>query len=840
MDKKSQVIGSFFCLLEVVRVWVILWCVIAKLFFMEKTTTIRLEINGEPAKNTLDALRQRAEILSQKISAIKFPAQSGVSSVERGEANPLGTSATPPIATQQRESINLTEQQSRELQRLEQEYASVTAEIERQEQALQGVARVMSSLAKEYQEKEGLGFWGNLFRWPQWYKDKHGGKGVSIGGMTNDQVMELYRVLTDIKYQLAGTSGNERLTSIGYSLTDSESGEGFGAYGIKDGVIKIELVNGKTIEIKNAKELERIMQEVLSQMTDYLQLAFDYNEGHDIKGGGKPYKYRKEEEWRLAMDNANYIKMSTGEIDYRTYYIEQLKIEQDYLRMKMVNAKSTEDEIFRYKQRIAEIDRKLGTQAYKVQSEELRAERDRERERLRQENETRKNEIERSYQEGLMSYKAYREAMLRADVEYYEEVKQYYPKGSMFLYQIERNLYGKLQQERDRKAQSFRDTQQTIKNTYFADTETRDVSAIEVDYAERERALNVLYKNMIALARGDAKQVKKIEAEYAKAKRKEEIARKRALGEDVTLTWREQIEEFFAWFDSEQGKKVEATVRDMASSMSSIFSSVMEMAQLECEIQIALIEKRYAKQISLAEGNTYKVKKLEQQQQKEIAKERRKAAEKTFALQVLSAIATTAQNAIQAYGNGLQVGGIAGLILAPIAAAMAVAAGAVQIAVIKKQKEASVSVGYMQGGFTPQGPKDKVVGVVHAGEWVANRELVQSPRTRPLIEALEMARTRNVLGHIPSVESLKFNVHRGSDDEGQASSLVLQSASEVERVKRDEVRMERLVSVIDRLEKRLQEPSMAVVSVTGEHGIEKAEREYKRLVNNARPKSKRV
>lgn len=44
---------------------------------MEKATTIRLEINGEPAKNTLEALRQRAEVLSQKISAIKFPAQSG-------------------------------------------------------------------------------------------------------------------------------------------------------------------------------------------------------------------------------------------------------------------------------------------------------------------------------------------------------------------------------------------------------------------------------------------------------------------------------------------------------------------------------------------------------------------------------------------------------------------------------------------------------------------------------------------------------------------------------------------------------------------------------------------
>lgn len=89
---------------------------------MEKTTTIRLEINGEPAKNTLKALRQRAEILSQKISAIKFP--------NSQEFNPLGTSATPSIATQQRESENLTKQQLRDLKRLEQEYAAVTGEIE--------------------------------------------------------------------------------------------------------------------------------------------------------------------------------------------------------------------------------------------------------------------------------------------------------------------------------------------------------------------------------------------------------------------------------------------------------------------------------------------------------------------------------------------------------------------------------------------------------------------------------------------------------------------------------------------------------------------------------------
>lgn len=38
---------------------------------MENTTTIRLEINGEPAKNTLDELRRRAEQLADAISKVK-------------------------------------------------------------------------------------------------------------------------------------------------------------------------------------------------------------------------------------------------------------------------------------------------------------------------------------------------------------------------------------------------------------------------------------------------------------------------------------------------------------------------------------------------------------------------------------------------------------------------------------------------------------------------------------------------------------------------------------------------------------------------------------------------
>ncbi len=79
---------------------------------------------------------------------------------------------------------------------------------------------------------------------------------------------------------------------------------------------------------------------------------------------------------------------------------------------------------------------------------------------------------------------------------------------------------------------------------------------------------------------------------------------------------------------------------------------------------------------------------------------------------------------------------------------MAVAAGAMQVAAIKKQQQASQAQGYGEGGFTRKGRADEVAGVVHAGEWVASQKLVASPVARPLIEALDYAQRTTRLAPI--------------------------------------------------------------------------------------------
>lgn len=73
--------------------------------------------------------------------------------------------------------------------------------------------------------------------------------------------------------------------------------------------------------------------------------------------------------------------------------------------------------------------------------------------------------------------------------------------------------------------------------------------------------------------------------------------------------------------------------------VSSIFSGLSDIIQAELEIQTAAINRRYDAEISFAEGNTYKVKKLEQEKEQETARLKNEANRKMFAMQVMQAVA---------------------------------------------------------------------------------------------------------------------------------------------------------------------------------------------------------
>lgn len=277
----------------------------------------------------------------------------------------------------------------------------------------------------------------------------------------------------------------------------------------------------------------------------------------------------------------------------------------------------------------------------------------------------------------------------------------------------------------------------------------------------------------------------------------------------------------------------------LASSVFAVMNAGMQQAseymQACADIEVAKAEKKYNREIELAEGNSYKVKKAEKQKDREIAKIKSDAAKKQFAMQVIQAVAQTATNALNAYGSAAQVP-VIGYILAPIAAAMAVAAGAIQIATIKKQQQASEAQGYMSGGFTPEGKPDEVAGVVHKGEWVASQRLVNNPRTRPLLEALDYAQRTNTIGSITAADvSRTITAPAVMAAQPYTPQTVVNNTYNAAPSPDNS----ELASSIRRLNERLDEPFVTVNTVAGDYGIQKAQDEYDRLMKNKSPKSKK-
>ncbi len=299
-----------------------------------------------------------------------------------------------------------------------------------------------------------------------------------------------------------------------------------------------------------------------------------------------------------------------------------------------------------------------------------------------------------------------------------------------------------------------------------------------------------------------------------------------------------------AWknfFDSteEDGGNWETRLAALASSVFAVMTAGMqqysEYVRACADLETAKAEKKYDREIELAEGNSYRVKKAEKQKEKEIAKIKKEANRKMFVMQVIQAVAQTATNALNAYGSAAAVP-VIGYILAPIAAAMAVAAGAIQIATIKKQQQASEAQGYAEGGFTPPGRKDKPVGVVHAGEWVASQKLVNNPQTRPLLEALDYAQRTNTIGSLTAADvSRSITAPMVLASQPQAAPVVNVNVPP----QAAHVADERLYATLDRLDERLNEPFVTVNTVTGDHGIQRAQDEYHRLMKNRLPKSRR-
>ncbi|MBO5618458.1 MAG: phage tail tape measure protein [Paludibacteraceae bacterium] len=537
-------------------------------------------------------------------------------------------------------------------------------------------------------------------------------------------------------------------------------------------------------------------------------------DGADDKKAGKGNKFQKEDDWREREQALNRIAYAKGTADYEQYNARMLEIEVEYNRRKLLHKDLVGNEEVTIEASYQEALKKQRQNAIEgtVQQEEVAY-----------------KEVmailQQRYMDGELSARQYQNAIELAELEHLRKVASLYEDGSKEKLRAEKHYHDTSLKYQQKHLQEARQAQEKMRQAYF--TKGFRITDDE-SYLRDMQNLELVYKQMLKAA-GDSKR-DRLRVERAFYEAKYQLARKynKREAKELKKSFRGAIDDSIAWLESDAGKAMTESFSTIVNQMGAIFSGLSEIIQAELDIQTAQIERKYDREISYAEGNKSQEVALEQQKQAEIGKAKQEANRKMFAMQVLQAVAQTAMSAISAYSSAAAIP-MVGFIMAPIAAAMAVAAGAIQIASIKKQQQASEAQGYMEGGFTKPGRKDEPAGIVHAGEWVASQDLLRNPQARAMIETLDYAQRTNTIGRL-SASDVSQSItapQRMAQASSNGELLAVAAASQA------------LSRSVNEMNVRLHEPFVTVNTVTGDTGIKKAQDEYEQLMRNKTPKSRR-
>ena len=184
---------------------------------------------------------------------------------------------------------------------------------------------------------------------------------------------------------------------------------------------------------------------------------------------------------------------------------------------------------------------------------------------------------------------------------------------------------------------------------------------------------------------------------------------------------------------------------------SNLFSGAVSALQ---NAEIANMEAKYDAEIAAAQGNAQEVERLETEKAQKKLEIEKKYADVQFAVKASQIIADTAVAIMKALS---QLGPIAG----PVAAALMGVTGAAQLAAANAERQkvksmtlsgasgstpvsaervVNASGGYDQGGYTGDGDRYEVAGVVHRGEYVIPVPEMKNKRVVNMVKVIESIR----------------------------------------------------------------------------------------------------
>lgn len=437
---------------------------------------------------------------------------------------------------------------------------------------------------------------------------------------------------------------------------------------------------------------------------------------------------------------------------------------------------------------------------------------------------------QREYLQGTLSEEQYQRrldeiklAHLRKRADYFTQVGDP-EKAKEFTAQAdEEDLRQQMQRRKD-----FLQKAKAMQDEYFK-------KSIDERQQDELRLLDELVKAGVIAEEKKQEYIKQIQDKYDKLREDEKKEKDRKEGKKIDKPLgnatgiASDFIDIFKKLESLQAKlrDGEATWEDYAAVavsalafVGSALSSVSQLYAAQQQAEEAAVTKRYDTEIKKVGENSAKGKKLEEQKQKELAKVKNKYRKKQMTMEVAQAVASTAMAAINAYASAAKVS----FLLAPIAAAMALAAGGIQIAAIKKQ-HAAESTGYYEGGFTGGRNYRRRAGIVHEGEFVASHLAVQNPNVLPFLRLIDHAQRNNTIASLTAADVSRAVIA----PQATSSSVANMPAAAAPVVRIEQPKDVETRDAIRRLNENLEAGIHASVVITGEDGLERQWNRYNRM-----------
>jgi TP901 family phage tail tape measure protein len=410
-----------------------------------------------------------------------------------------------------------------------------------------------------------------------------------------------------------------------------------------------------------------------------------------------------------------------------------------------------------------------------------------------------KSQYNDSSNEMYLNETALNEALFQSDMNYLKKKQQLYKKSAEEYHQIELEIndaeekhkleqemwyqttFQKMQQEYLRQSSAtrqnieLRNLEEIYRKGLVSEEEYQQMRlAIIAKYSERAKTEEEKTRDAANLALSIAKDrvgvsdnstnptnafaaVNDIFTSVEQQKKVNEELKK--LYEENVINY-EQYQQAISINDEENWKRRLQNAIVVLSGINNMLSSVSSYAQACADAETAKIQAEYDKQIEATKNNSSKREKLEKERDEKIRKAKNAANRRAMPIQIAQALATTAMNALAAYGAVLQPLQPHTYPLAYAAAAAATAAGMLQVATIKKQQEAQ-SAGYYEGGFTGGNNYRREAGVVHEGEFVANHKAVNNSAIRPALQLIDLAQRNNTVGSL-TASDLSMALRQGN------------------------------------------------------------------------------